>query len=215
MNLVAFQVFDAVGWVGQAFFVLRTLSQWRASEQAKKSVVPTSYWWLSLAGSAALTVYQIHRQDPVFLVGVLINGALYVRNLMLLHAPRDTPRSPWVPLIIGLLAFVVLSWVLMRNEKFADLFDTRSFWLWFGFAFQLVWTSRFVVQWILSERSGRSHLPASFFWISLVGCIGLFAYAVARLDWVMMAAFVLNPIPYVRNLVLIHRMRAKDASGDA
>ena len=81
-------------------------------------------------------------------------------------------------------------------------------WLVVGFTGQALWTSRFVVQWVLSERHGRSVLPPAFFWISLVGAALLFAYAVYRVDWVMMAAFAFNPIPYVRNLVLLRRERA-------
>ena len=50
-------------------------------------------------------------------------------------------------------------------------------------------------------------MPASFFYVSTLGAVLLFAYAVYRLDWVMMAAFVLNPIPYIRNLMLIRRNR--------
>ena len=205
--LVAFQLFDAVGWVGQACFLLRTLSQWVASERARKSVLPASFWWLSLAGTAALLVYQWHRNDPVFLVGVLINGAIYVRNLLLMRRPRDQGRSPWGPLFVGLCAFALLWWVAAAKDRTGSAADLAPAWLWFGFTFQAIWSSRFVVQWALSERRGRSHLPEAFFWLSLVGCIGLFAYAVARVDWVMMAAFVLNPIPYVRNILLIRRAR--------
>ena len=185
-----------------------------ASEKAKRSVVPASFWWLSLAGTACLIVYFFHRKDPVFLVGALINGALYVRNLMLLHRPRETPRSPWIPLLAGLLLFAALSWVSVNTGKVKLDFDMPRGWLIFGFVFQAIWSTRFVVQWVLSERLGRSHLPASFFWISLIGCIGLFIYAVARVDWVMMAAFVLNPIPYVRNLMLMHRAAGAPEEAD-
>ena len=56
------------------------------------------------------------------------------------------------------------------------------------------------MQWYVSEKQGRSVLPPAFFWISIGGAALLFAYAVYRVDWVMMAAFAFNPIPYVRNL---------------
>ena len=207
---VAFQWPDAVGWLGQGCFVLRMLVQWGASERAKKSVVPPAFWWISLAGTLFLLVYQLHRRDPVFLIGVLVNAALYVRNLVLLGqegriAPKG--RSPWLPLLLGVLAFGLL---LAVGKSKVDLSDPGP-WLVLGFIFQAIWTSRFVVQWILSERAGRSHLPAAFFWLSIVGSVGLFAYAIHRVDWVMMAAFALNPIPYLRNLMLM-RSEAADAS---
>jgi lipid-A-disaccharide synthase-like uncharacterized protein len=204
--VLAFQVFDAVGWLGQGLFVLRMVVQWWASERAKAIVVPRAFWTLSLAGTIALLVYQWHRKDPVFLAGVSINLAIYVRNLVMLSregkvAPRG--RSAWPPLLLGLLAFTVLA-VAARDHL---AFDTHPVWLAFGFAFQAIWSSRFVVQWILSERRGRSHLPASFFWLSIVGSIGLCVYAIHQVDWVMMFAMVLNPVPYARNLMLMHKAR--------
>lgn len=212
--VLAFQVFDAVGWLGQALFVLRMAVQWLASEKAKASVVPRAFWTLSLAGTLALLVYQLHRKDPVFLAGVIVNLAIYVRNLVLLSregkvAPRG--RSAWPPIVLGTLAFGLLAFAARDDLAF----DTQPFWLGFGFVFQAVWSSRFVVQWILSERQGRSHLPASFFWLSIFGSLGLFAYAVHKLDWVMMFAMVLNPIPYARNLMLMRRPRQHPTGTDA
>ena len=39
-----------------------------------------AFWWISLAGSLCLLIYVLHRKDPVFLVGVSINTAIYLRN---------------------------------------------------------------------------------------------------------------------------------------
>ncbi len=59
MIVLAFQVWDAVGWVGQALFTGRVLIQWLASERAGRSVVPRSFWWISLAGSLAPDLWSI------------------------------------------------------------------------------------------------------------------------------------------------------------
>ena len=212
--VLAFQWPDAIGWLGQACFVLRMGVQWAASERAKRSIVPVSFWWISLAGTAFLLVYQIHRRDPVFLIGVLINAMLYARNLFLLRSEgRIAPkgRSPWLPLLLGLLAFACFA-ALGRDKL--DLSEGGP-WLVFGFVAQAVWSSRFIVQWILSERAGRSHLPAAFFWLSIAGSMGLFVYAIHRVDWVMMAAFALNPIPYARNLILMAREKRQPRSDDS
>jgi lipid-A-disaccharide synthase-like uncharacterized protein len=73
-----------VGLVGQGAFFTRFLVQWVASERAGHSYIPLSFWYLSLVGSLILTVYAIHRGEPVFLLGQLPNAFVYVRNLMLL-----------------------------------------------------------------------------------------------------------------------------------
>jgi len=207
---LAFQVWDAVGWLGQALFTGRVLLQWVASERAGRSVVPNSFWWISLVGSLALLVYVGHRKDPVFLAGVSINTAIYARNLMLAHRAADRPaivRTPWVPVASGLGLAAIAGFTLHQLDATVVTFDQPWWGLALGFTAQTIWSGRFIVQWYASERAGRSVLPPSFFYVSTLGAILLFGYAVYRIDWVMMAAYVLNPIPYVRNLVLIRRAR--------
>ena len=213
--VLGFQVWDAVGWVGQALFTLRVVVQWWASERAGRSVVPRSFWWISLAGSLALVVYVIHRQDPVFLAGVSINTAIYVRNLVLVareERPRPGARSPWVPVVLGLGVAGAAAVVLYQVGERIVRFDQPPAVLALGFTAQAIWSSRFILQWYASERARRSVLPPSFFVVSTIGALLLFAYAVVRVDWVMMAAFALNPIPYVRNLVLMKRARSEELS---
>ena len=71
------------GLVGQALFSARFLVQWIASEIKKRSVVPTAFWWFSLAGNALLLAYAIHRQDLVLIAGYALGPIVQVRNLML------------------------------------------------------------------------------------------------------------------------------------
>ena len=73
-----------VGFIGQALFGSRFLLQWLASEQARRSVIPTAFWYLSLAGSSILLAYAIHRGDPVFIAGQAGGLAIYLRNLYLI-----------------------------------------------------------------------------------------------------------------------------------
>ena len=51
----------AVGFIGQAFFSARFLVQWLASEKARRSIVPTAFWFFSLGGGANTTVSEMHR----------------------------------------------------------------------------------------------------------------------------------------------------------
>ena len=211
LPLLAFQVWDAVGWAGQGVFTWRMLEQWWSSEKAKRSVLPVSFWWWSLAGTLLLLVYQLHRMDGIFLAGVLVNGALYARNLWIATHPRPAGAArpgPWAAFVFAALALGALSASLWAGEALVD-WDQPPLWLGLGIAGQAAWSSRFVLQWWVSERRGESLLPASFFVLSIVGSVLLCAYAISRQDYVMIAAYALNPIPYARNLVLIARARQR------
>lgn len=70
-----------LGFVGQAFFLSRFLVQWLVSERAGRSVIPMSFWYLSLGGGTTLFVYAIHVGDPVFIVGQSTGAIIYLRNL--------------------------------------------------------------------------------------------------------------------------------------
>ncbi len=74
-----------IGLIGQFAFGMRFVVQWIASERSRRSVIPVSFWYLSLCGSAILLLYSIHIQDPVFILAYSMNGFIYIRNLMLLR----------------------------------------------------------------------------------------------------------------------------------
>ncbi|EUB33359.1 lipid A Biosynthesis N-terminal domain protein [Fusobacterium sp. CM1] len=76
--------FMILGFLGQIFFSLRFVVQWIASERNKKSVVPLSFWILSILGSSLLLIYAIYRRDPVFILGQAPNLLIYFRNLWLI-----------------------------------------------------------------------------------------------------------------------------------
>lgn len=71
------------GLFGQALFSYRFIIQWLASEKAKQSVIPPSFWLFSIAGSLILSTYAIYRKDPVFIVGQLPSVFIYSRNIYL------------------------------------------------------------------------------------------------------------------------------------
>jgi lipid-A-disaccharide synthase-like uncharacterized protein len=79
------RIWIAIGFIGQAFFFGRFFVQWIASERRKQSVVPRSFWYLSLGGGAVLLAYAIHQRDPVFIAGQATGFFIYTRNLWLIH----------------------------------------------------------------------------------------------------------------------------------
>ena len=72
-----------LGFGAQGLFSARFLVQWIVTERRHRSTIPKAFWYLSLAGSALLLVYAIHRRDPVFILGQSFGAVVYVRNLML------------------------------------------------------------------------------------------------------------------------------------
>ena len=80
-------------------------------------------------------------------------------------------------------------------------------WLCLGFCAQAIFAGRFLVQWIASERKGRSVVPIHFWTLSMVGGCMLLAYAIHRLDPVFIVGQASGLVVYTRNLVLIRRER--------
>ena len=83
----------AVGFVGQAFFSARFIVQWIASERRKRSVIPISFWFLSMAGSLVLLTYAIHRRDPVFMLGQAGGMLVYSRNVWMILRGQSEQRA--------------------------------------------------------------------------------------------------------------------------
>lgn len=79
------------GFVGQILFAGRMVVQWVASERRRRSVVPVSFWWLSLAAATMLMLYFVWRKDIVGVAGQATGWLIYVRNLRLIY--RGAPSE--------------------------------------------------------------------------------------------------------------------------
>ena len=84
---------------------------------------------------------------------------------------------------------------------------TTTLWIGTGLAGQMLFTSRFLVQWITSERRGESVVPVAFWWFSLAGGVTLLGYAVWRQDPVFILGQAAGLVVYARNLSLIRATR--------
>jgi lipid-A-disaccharide synthase-like uncharacterized protein len=74
-----------------------------------------------------------------------------------------------------------------------------------GMAGQVCFFSRFLLQWIVSEREGRSTIPVAFWHLSIVGGLLVLIYAIWRRDPVFTLGQSVGVVVYARNLILIHR----------
>ena len=91
---------------------------------------------------------------------------------------------------------------------FYDVFVARfDVWLLFGLIAQLLFGARFVVQWIASERAGKSVMPLAFWFFSMAGGLMTLLYGLVRREPVIIFGQTLAIVIYVRNLMLIFSER--------
>ena len=76
-------LWTAFGFLAQFVFFMRFFVQWLQSERKKRTVVPITFWYLSMVGSVMILIYAIKRSDPVFIAGQFLALFIYVRNIML------------------------------------------------------------------------------------------------------------------------------------
>ena len=196
-----------IGFVAQILFSSRLIIQWISSEREKKVITPTLFWTLSLIASFLLFIYGYLRNDFAIMLGQALTYFIYIRNLQL---QNQWQGFHWitrfllysVPTLIVVYYFnnnVIDKDLLFKNE------DIPNWLLWLGIVSQVVFTLRFVYQWLYSEHKKTSTLPLGFWLLSLVGSTLILTYAVFRKDPVLFIGHLLGSIIYVRNLILLHR----------
>src|SRR3954453_443716 len=86
-----------------------------------------------------------------------------------------------------------------------------SIWIKIGFLGQAVFTARFLVQWVASEKKRASVMPVAFWWLSLTGGPILLSYAIHRKDPVIIVGQAMGLVVYARNLMLVEAARRREA----
>jgi lipid-A-disaccharide synthase-like uncharacterized protein len=82
---------------------------------------------------------------------------------------------------------------------------TEQVWVGVGLFGQALFSARFIVQWIASERRKQSVVPREFWYLSLAGAVVTLSYAVYRLDPVFILGYLPGLFVYARNLYFIHK----------
>ena len=90
---------------------------------------------------------------------------------------------------------------------FNSLSDLEIIFLIIGFSGQFLFASRFIVQWIYSEKKGESTIPLAFWYLSIFGGMGLLTYAIFRKDPVIILGQTFGIFIYLRNLNLIYKRK--------
>ena len=96
------------------------------------------------------------------------------------------------------------------SAYFREVFITKfDFWLVFGLAAQLIFAARFLVQWISSERAGKSVIPFAFWILSVAGGLMTLLYGLIKREPVIIVGQGLATFIYLRNIMLIFRERGE------
>lgn len=196
-----------IGFLAQVFFSARILLQWILSERAKKVISPAIFWQLSIVGSYLLFVYGWLRDDFAIILGQIISYYIYIWNLDKKHQWK---KLPFIIRILLLLTPVAAILYMLKDESaFVDqFFRNEKIPLWlliYGSMGQIIFTLRFVYQWIYSKRKDESLLPIGFWVISLLGSLIIVSYAIYRRDPVLILGQSTGLIAYSRNIYLSRR----------
>ena len=204
----------SIGFVAQILFSSRLIIQWIVSEKQKRVITPTTFWTLSLVASFLLFIYGYLRQDFAIMLGQSLTYFIYIHNLQLQGEWKRFPKVvQWTLLLIPTL---IIIYYFNNNKIDVDLLfknENIPFWLLIlGIVSQLIFTFRFVYQWLYSEFKKVSALPFGFWLLSLVGSLSILVYAIFRRDPVLFVGHGLGTIIYTRNLFLIKRTNAEITS---
>ncbi len=101
--------------------------------------------------------------------------------------------------------------LLDNFQSWASLHTTEDMiWLGIGMFAQLMFSMRFLIQWLVSERHERSVTPVAFWYFSLAGAVMLMIYGIQRGDPVIIFGQSFGFVVYIRNLILIHREKRRE-----
>jgi len=197
----------SVGFLAQLLFSGRLVLQWILSEKSKKVLTPSLFWKLSLIASFLLFVYGYLRDDFAIMLGQALTYFIYIRNLQLQGEWQKAPKLlRWFLWIFPLL-LVIYSY---NNNTYdmAKLFNNEAIPAWLvllGSIAQIIFTLRFVYQWIYSEKNKESSLPFGFWLLSLIGSIMILIYAIIRRDPVLFVGHIMGSAIYFRNILILRK----------
>lgn len=194
----------AIGFIAQLLFSARLLYQWIVTERAKKVISPPAFWILSILGSFLLFIYGVLRDDFAIILGQYISYYIYLWNLNMQGLWKMISVIVKVVLVATPIAVTI---IMLRDLSAFNtvFFQNKDIPLWlliFGSAGQIIFSLRFIYQFIYSASHKESTLPAGFWIISLIGSFTIIAYAVFRLDPVLLLGQSFGFVAYIRNLVI-------------
>lgn len=199
-----------LGFLAQLLFSSRILLQWIISEKNKKVLTPNLFWEISLFASVLLFIYGYLRDDFAIMLGQVITYYVYIRNIQLEHQWKKIPAVfrvllylfPTIILIYGYNNNIIDRAILFNKDHIPVALMTL------GIVSQVLFTLRFVYQWLYSERRKESMLPMGFWVLSFAGSFLIFIYAIFRKDPVLFLGHLSGLVAYSRNIFILKKYGA-------
>lgn len=193
-----------IGFLAQILFSGRLLVQWILSEKNKRIITPSIFWKLSLLASLLLFLYGHLRNDFAIMLGQALTYYIYIRNLQLQGEWQKTPK--WFQLFLYIFPIFIVIYAYNNGQyDIKQLFNNENIPVWLlvlGIVSQIIFTLRFVYQWLVSEKTKASQLPLGFWRMSVVGATLILTYAIFRQDPVLFVGHIAGLAIYVRNIFI-------------
>lgn len=196
-----------IGFIAQILFSSRIILQWIISERHRKVLTPKLFWQISLFASFLLFLYGYLRDDFAIMLGQVITYYIYIRNIQLEHEWDKIPK--WLRIFLYLFPAIIITYGFNNNIiDRENLFNAEHIpvaLMVLGIISQVLFTLRFVYQWIYSEKRKESLLPMGFWVLSLIGSSLIFTYAIFRVDPVLLLGHISGLVIYSRNIYILKR----------
>lgn len=215
-------LYFGLGLASLAPFGLRFIIQWFLSEKKKESHVTPIFWLLSISGNILILAHYLAQvQFHLYFIRFF---PLYFsfRELAMMRGQAKLFSWPRLTKILTLITvsltslFVLRVWLQYGNIHWIENLqmpwdkttrDVHMGWHLVGFLGGSIFISRLWVQWWQSEKSHKSYLSASFWWLSICGGSLTLFYALFIRDYVTACGYITGLIPYIRNLMLIQKTK--------
>lgn len=193
-----------VGLLAQLLFSARVLYQWIVTEKARKVLSPPAFWVLSIIGSYLLFIYGVLRDDFSIILGQFLSYYVYLWNL---NMQKLWGKIAGIVKVMLLLTPVAAVAYMLRDPSSFNLtfFHNQDIPLWlliFGSTGQVIFSLRFVYQWVYGLIHHCSVLPLGFWIWSLIGSLIIIVYAFFRLDPVLILGQSFGFVAYIRNIMI-------------
>jgi lipid-A-disaccharide synthase-like uncharacterized protein len=216
-----------LGFLASLLFAWRFMQQWIVSELRQKSLIPHSFWQLSFVANLLMMAHAFLQLQFHVCAIQACNAIISWRNLNLMQTPEQQVRRRTViylliaafPLV--LLGFClqgyflgngVMEWFRMPIWHGTSAQHVSLFWHLIGFVGLLLFSSRFWIQWWSAESARKSYVGLPFWWLSFIGGALSLLYFIEIEDPVNIIGPAFGMVPYVRNLMLLHKAEALEPS---